>query len=110
MPRVPPTSNGRRGKPVQAVLVIQYRASRASAMTHTATRDQAVQEKVQTRKIVDDLKALNIIADGFYPSRYEFEWKHGMVHVGWRLREGSVSCYQRYERKCLLTVSRSLSI
>lgn len=60
-------------------------------MTHTAPRDQSAQEKVQTRKTVDDLKTLKIIANGFYPSRYVFEWKHGMVRVGWRLREGSVS-------------------
>lgn len=60
-------------------------------MTHTAPRDQPAQEKVQTRKTVDDLKTLQIIANGFYPSRYVFEWKHGMVRVGWRLREGSVS-------------------
>ncbi|KAI0691417.1 hypothetical protein BC835DRAFT_1417091 [Cytidiella melzeri] len=89
MPRELSSRSSRKRRNVQASLVIQYRDTRARRIIYTVGRDQTAQEKEEISKTIEDLKALNIIANGFYPSRYEIQWKHGMVNVGWRLPEDS---------------------
>lgn len=89
---MPRSSSPPRGRQVvQAELIIQYKSVRASSIIRTPKEDRPAREKLELRKITDDLKDLKLVENGFYPSRYDIQWKHGAVGAGWRLVGGSVS-------------------
>ena len=76
---------------IRGELVIHYTGLRALEMKQTALADRPEQEKVQTRKFQEDLKALKIVLTGVVISRYLLAWKRGRARVLWWLEKGSVS-------------------